>query len=87
MTISTNTDSYWSGSRRRLAQARGLGAPTGRLKEGGAHWARVVIASGLQEPGERSASAPQVCMRYNYKTAKRACACRLRMKGARDYSL
>eukprot|EP00965_Chrysotila_dentata_P145854 4818620-Pleurochrysis_carterae.AAC.1 len=44
------------------AQARGLGAPTGRttgrLEEVGAYWARAAIASGFQELGERSASTP-----------------------------
>eukprot|EP00965_Chrysotila_dentata_P057817 1917184-Pleurochrysis_carterae.AAC.1 len=55
------------------AQARGLGAPTGRLKEGSAHSAGAAIVSGFYELGERSASAPQVCIRRDSKTANRAC--------------
>eukprot|EP00965_Chrysotila_dentata_P029664 986104-Pleurochrysis_carterae.AAC.1 len=83
MTISTNTDSHWSGSGRRRgvwAHLRGgsrKGALTG---QGGPSQA------GFQELGERSASAPQVCMRRESKTAKRVCECQLQMNGARDDS-
>eukprot|EP00965_Chrysotila_dentata_P263489 6214839-Pleurochrysis_carterae.AAC.1 len=43
--------------------------------------------AGFQEPGERSPSAPQVCMRRESKTANRTYEFQLQMKGARDDSL
>eukprot|EP00965_Chrysotila_dentata_P258809 6213348-Pleurochrysis_carterae.AAC.4 len=64
-----------------------LGAPTRRLKEKGAHWARAATAAGFQDLGKRSASAPQVCMRRESETTNRACESQLQMKGARDDSL
>eukprot|EP00965_Chrysotila_dentata_P003940 128282-Pleurochrysis_carterae.AAC.1 len=41
------------------AQARWLGAPTARLEEGGAHWARAAITSGFPRAwgAERKRSA------------------------------
>eukprot|EP00965_Chrysotila_dentata_P147298 4862872-Pleurochrysis_carterae.AAC.1 len=73
MTIRTNTDSQWSGS--------------GRRRGGWAHLrggSRNAALSGQGRPlraefqlEERSASAPQVCMRRESKTANRACECRL----------
>eukprot|EP00965_Chrysotila_dentata_P134210 4438288-Pleurochrysis_carterae.AAC.1 len=74
MTISTNTNSHWSGSGRRCggwAHLRG-GSRKGALT--GQGW---LSRAGFQELGKRSASAPQVCMRRGSKTANRACECRL----------
>eukprot|EP00965_Chrysotila_dentata_P044360 1474732-Pleurochrysis_carterae.AAC.1 len=68
----------------------GAGAGAGRgSRKGGLTGQERPSASraGSQELGERSASAPQVCMRRESKTANRACECQLQMKGARDDSL
>eukprot|EP00965_Chrysotila_dentata_P260452 6213912-Pleurochrysis_carterae.AAC.1 len=81
MTISINTNSHWSKSGRRRggwAHLRG-GSRNGALSGQGRP-----SRAGFQELGEQSASAPQVCMRCDSKTANRACECRLQMKGARD---
>eukprot|EP00965_Chrysotila_dentata_P107739 3558920-Pleurochrysis_carterae.AAC.1 len=84
MTISTNTVSHWSGSKRRRggwAQLR-KGSRNGALSGQGRS-----LRAGFRELEERSASAPQVCMRCDSKTAHRACECRLQIQGARDDSL
>eukprot|EP00965_Chrysotila_dentata_P249744 6209055-Pleurochrysis_carterae.AAC.1 len=67
----------------------GLGAPTGLLEEGGAHWARVAFASGCLRAwgSERERSASMHAMDCDGKAANRACECRLQVTGARDDSL
>eukprot|EP00965_Chrysotila_dentata_P219375 6191101-Pleurochrysis_carterae.AAC.1 len=83
MNIGTNTDSHWSGSgRRRGGWAHLWGGPRNALNGQGRP-----SRAGFRELGERSASAPQVCLRCDCKTANRACECRLQMKGASDDSL
>mgnify|MGYP007100951918 CR=1 FL=1 len=57
------------------ARARGLGAPGRWLKEGALSKGYRPSRAGFQEPKERSASAPQVRMRCNAKTADSACEC------------
>eukprot|EP00965_Chrysotila_dentata_P122808 4058977-Pleurochrysis_carterae.AAC.1 len=84
MTISIDTNNHWSRSGQRRggwAHLRGgsrKGALTGQGRPSRA---------GFQELVERSASAPQVRMPCDCKTANCACERQLQMKGARDDSL
>eukprot|EP00965_Chrysotila_dentata_P098082 3243265-Pleurochrysis_carterae.AAC.1 len=64
MTVSANTDSHWSGSRRRSrGWAHLRGGSRNRALSGQGRPSR----AGFRESGERSASAPQVCMRCDCK--------------------
>eukprot|EP00965_Chrysotila_dentata_P183087 6046007-Pleurochrysis_carterae.AAC.1 len=70
MTISTITDSHWSGSRRRRGGWPHLrGGSRNVALSGQGRPSR----AGVRELGDRSTSAPQVCMRCDCKTANRAC--------------
>eukprot|EP00965_Chrysotila_dentata_P054775 1819261-Pleurochrysis_carterae.AAC.1 len=84
MTISTNINCQRSGIGRRRggwAHLRG-GSRKGALSGQGRP-----SRAAFRELGERSASAPQVCMPRGAKTANLACECQLQMKGARDDSI
>eukprot|EP00965_Chrysotila_dentata_P164006 5414852-Pleurochrysis_carterae.AAC.1 len=71
MTISTNTNSHWSGSGRRRGGWAHLrsGSRKEALTGQGQGWPS---RAGFRKIGERSASASQVCMRCDCKTANRA---------------
>eukprot|EP00965_Chrysotila_dentata_P252097 6210483-Pleurochrysis_carterae.AAC.1 len=74
MTVSTNTDSQRSGSGRRRG---GSGAPGRWLNQGALSGQGRPSRAGFRELGIRSASAPQVCMRRESKTANSACECQI----------
>eukprot|EP00965_Chrysotila_dentata_P230540 6197833-Pleurochrysis_carterae.AAC.5 len=54
----------------------GWGAPARWLKKGALTSRQQPSRARIQELGERSASAPRVCMRRRSKTANSACECR-----------
>eukprot|EP00965_Chrysotila_dentata_P186792 6167540-Pleurochrysis_carterae.AAC.1 len=66
--------------------AAGRNAPEPWIEEGELSGQRRPSRTEFQELGERSASAPQVCMRRESKTANSACEYQLQVKGARDDS-
>eukprot|EP00965_Chrysotila_dentata_P241064 6204066-Pleurochrysis_carterae.AAC.1 len=66
MIIRYDTNNQWSGSGRRRG---GRGAPGRLLKEGALSGQGRSSRAGFRELGERSASAPRVCMRHESKTA------------------
>eukprot|EP00965_Chrysotila_dentata_P085182 2810220-Pleurochrysis_carterae.AAC.3 len=69
----------WAATAREWAQARGLSAPTKRLREWGAQRAGAAIASRV--PRAWGAERKRSGLR------KYACECRLQMKGEHDDSL
>eukprot|EP00965_Chrysotila_dentata_P254524 6211904-Pleurochrysis_carterae.AAC.1 len=74
LTISTNTNNHWSGSgRRRGVWAHLRGGSRKAALSGQGRPSR----AGFRELEERSASAPQVRMRRESKTANSACECQV----------
>eukprot|EP00965_Chrysotila_dentata_P133279 4406777-Pleurochrysis_carterae.AAC.2 len=72
---------------RALARARGLGRACAVAQEGALTNRRQPSRASIQELGERSASAPQVCVRRESKTATVHMSVDLQMSGARDDNL